>query len=116
MRACKRNFPGVDTQTSDRLALDVAVDERAILKSIDELRKKETASLEAMAYMLGNSPGRLSQYLRGACVTSLTNYLRIVRALGYRCEIVFEKADVNSMSPTPISEMRLPAHKVFNHR
>jgi hypothetical protein len=116
MRACKRNFPGVDSQTSDRLALDVGVDERAILDSIVELRKEEAASLEAIAYMLGNSPGRLSQYLKGTCTTSLTNYLRIVRALGYRCKIVFEKADVNSTSPNPLSEMRLPAHKVFNHR
>jgi hypothetical protein len=116
MRACKRNFPGVDSQTSDRLALDVADDERVILASIDELRKKEAASLEAIAYMLGNSPGRLSQYLKGTCITSLTNYLRIVRTLGCRCKIVFEKADINSISPNPLSEMRLPPHKVFNHR
>lgn len=73
MRACKQNFPGLDRDISDRLSQEVAIDERAILDSLAQLRKERSASLEAIAYILGNNPGRLSGYLKGSTTTSLTN-------------------------------------------
>jgi transcriptional regulator with XRE-family HTH domain len=118
MRACKQNFPGLDRDISDRLSQEVAIDESAILDSLAQLRKERSASLEAIAYILGNNPGRLSGYLKGSTTTSLTNYLRIARALGYRSRIVFERADLESSDSTsdPLSTLRLHVHKVYKAR
>jgi transcriptional regulator with XRE-family HTH domain len=115
MRPCKRNFFGMDPEISDRLSKDVANDERAILDSLAQLREQESASLEAVAFMLGNSPGRLSGYLKGSTTTSLTNYLRIARALRYRSKIIFERADSDSSSE-PLGSFKLPAHRVYSVR
>jgi len=118
MRACKQNFPGLDRDISDRLSQEVAIDESAILDSLAQLRKERSASLEAIAYILGNNPGRLSGYLKGSTTTSLTNYLRIARALGYRSRIVFQRADSESSDPLsdPLSTLRLHVHKVYKAR
>jgi hypothetical protein len=45
--------------------------------------------------------------------TSLTNYLRIARALGYRCKFVFEKAD--SDRTDVLADMKLTPHRVCHH-
>ena len=116
MRTCKREFPGVDRQTSDRLALDVKTDEQAIIEKLAELRRQSSVSLEAIAYLLGSDPAQISRYLKGACSTTLTNYLRIVRALGYRCEIVFEKVDTRGLDINPLAELKITAHKVHHRR
>jgi transcriptional regulator with XRE-family HTH domain len=115
MRPCKRNFFDMDPEISDHLSKDVANDERAILDSLAQLREQESASLEAVAFMLGNSPGRLSGYLKGTTTTSLTNYLRIARALGYRSKIIFERAESDPTSE-PLGSLKLPAHRVYSVR
>ena len=80
-----RQFNGVDTAISDKLALDVAADEEAIVDAIAALRR-EASSFESIAYLLRTDPGQVSRYLRGESGTTLTNYLRIARIFGYRCK------------------------------
>lgn len=116
MKTCKREFPGVDRQTSDRLALDVKTDEQAIIENIAELRRQSSVSLEAIGYLMGSDPAQISRYLKGSCSTTLTNYLRIVRALGYRCKIVFDKADTMGLDINPLAELKITAHKVHHRR
>jgi transcriptional regulator with XRE-family HTH domain len=113
MRTCNRHFPGTDRVTSDRLASDVATDEKAIIDAISELRQKESASLEAIGFLLGADPGQLSRYLKGTCSTSMTNYLRIARALGYRCRIRLEKADESGTDGNLLADLKISSHKVF---
>ena len=95
MKTCNRNFPGTERTTSDGHARDVAIDEKAMIDAISELRQKESSSLEAIGYLMGADPAQLSRYLKGTHSTTLTNYLRIARALGYRSRLVLEKADVS---------------------
>ena len=116
MRTSKREFPGVDRQTSDRLALDVKTDEQAIIEEIAELRRQSAVSLEAMGYLMGSDPAQISRYLKGACSTTLTNYLRIARALGYRCKVILEKADTAGVDVNRLAELKLAAHKVRHCR
>ena len=47
MKTRTRDFPGADHETNDRLARDVAVDEKAIIDEILELWRKSPMSLEA---------------------------------------------------------------------
>ncbi len=106
MRTCNRKFPGADPEVSDQFALDVAADEKAIVDAIAALRE-ETSSLEAIGYLLGTDPAQISRHLRGVSSTTLTNYIRIARALGYRCKIVLERAK-NDVLP----DLRIGSHKV----
>ena len=53
-----------------------------MIDAISELRQKELSSLEAIGYLMGADPAQLSRYLKGTRSTTLTNYLRIARALG----------------------------------
>jgi hypothetical protein len=64
---------------------------------------------------LGTDPAQLSRYLSGSRITSLTNYLRIIRALGYRFKAVFEKVDAGRADPTSLSDLRVLAHKVHHN-
>lgn len=91
MRSCNRNFPGAALEVSDQFALDVAADEKAIVGAIAALRG-EASSLEAIGCLLGTDPTQISRYLRGVSSMTLTNYIRIARALGYRPKIVLERA------------------------
>jgi len=113
MRTCKRDFPGADQDTSERLAAEVAADERAIVDALGALREDASISLEAVGYLMGTNPAQLSRYLKGTTSTSLTNYLRIARALGYRCKFVFEKAD--SDRTDVLADMKLTPHRVCHH-
>ena len=54
MKTCKRDFPGVDRETSNQLALDVKTDEQTIIEQIAELRRQSAVSLEAMGYLMGS--------------------------------------------------------------
>ena len=116
MRACRNDFPGVDRQTSDYLVLDVKADEEEMIKAIAELRRTSSVSLEAIAYLLGSDPAQLSRYLKGSCSVSLTNYLRIARALGYRCKIAFEKADNSTLNMDLLEELRITTHQVHRRK
>jgi transcriptional regulator with XRE-family HTH domain len=116
MRTCRKDFPGVDRQTSDRLALDVKTDEEMMVGALAELRRSASVSLEAIGYLLGSDPAQVSRYLKGSCSISFTNYLRIARALGYRCKIIFEKADNNLLNVDPLEELRITTHQVHHRR
>ncbi len=106
MRLCNRNFPGAASEISDQFALDVAADEKAIVDAIAALRG-EASSLEAIGYLLGTDPAQISRHLRGVSSTTLTNYIRIARALGYRCKIVLERAKNDVLA-----DLKIGSHKV----
>jgi transcriptional regulator with XRE-family HTH domain len=116
MRTRTRDFPGTDDETSERLALEVAHDEEAMIHEILELRRTNPMSLEAIGFLLGTDPSQISRYLKGNSSVTLTNYLRIARALGYRCRIVFEPADAGKSGKAPLSDLRIAPHKVCNTR
>jgi hypothetical protein len=106
MRSCNRNFPGAAADVSDQFALDVAADEKAIVDAIAALRG-EASSLEAIGYLLGTDPAQISRHLRGVSSTTLTNYIRIARALGYRCKIVLERSKTDVLA-----DLKIGSHKV----
>jgi transcriptional regulator with XRE-family HTH domain len=112
MRTCRNAFPGVDRVTSDRLTSDVRADEEAIMNTIAELRRNASVSLEAIGFLLGSDPAQLSRYMKGSCSISLRNYLRIARALGYRCKIALERADNSRLNVNPLEELKITAHQV----
>ena len=72
-------------------------------------------SLEAIGFLLGADPSQISRYLNGSSSVTLTNYLRIARALGFRCRVVLEASDL-SPGNTPLSDMRIEPHKVCSAR
>ena len=115
MKTRTRDFPGADPETSERLAAEIAGDEKAIIDQLLELRRGNPISLEAIGYLLGADPSQISRYLNGISGVTLTNYLRIARALGFRCRIVLEPADADP-AHTPLSDLRVSAHKVCNAR
>lgn len=92
--------------------MDVAADEKSIIEAIASLRQKE--SLEVIGFLLGADPAQISRHLKGTRRTTLTNYLRIARALGYRCRIVLEKAETAAGSGGVLSDLSIPPHKVLN--
>ena len=98
------------------MALDVAEDEDAIIRSVLELRRTNPMSLEAMGFLLGTGAGQISRYLNRSAGVTITNYLRIARALGYRCRIVLEKADASQPGHQPLSDLRIEPHKVSKAR
>jgi len=116
MRTRTRDFPGTDEATSQQMALEVAQDEEAIIQSVLDLRRTSPMSLEAMGFLLGTGAGQISRYLNRSAGVTLTNYLRIARALGYRCRIVLEKADGSQPGHQPLSDLRIEPHKVSNAR
>lgn len=116
MRTRTRDFPGTDHKTSEQLALDVARDEEAMINTLLELRQASSMSLEAIAFLLGTDPSQISRYLKGNSSVTLTNYLRIARALGYRCSIVFEAAGPAGPGNAALSDLKIASHKVCNAR
>jgi transcriptional regulator with XRE-family HTH domain len=116
MRTRTRDFPGTDHETSERLAREVARDEEAIINEILEIRRTSSMSLEAIGFMLGADPSQISRYLNRSSSVTLTNYLRIARALGYRCRIVVEPADADGSGDAPLSDLKIASHKVLNAR
>jgi transcriptional regulator with XRE-family HTH domain len=116
MRTRTRDFPGADRETNERLALDVARDEESIINAILELRRTNAMSLEAIGFLLGTDPSQISRYLKGNSSVTLTNYLRIARALGFRCRIVLEPADVAGTGNDTLLDLTITSHKVCNAR
>ena len=112
MRTCNRNFPGTELEISRQFEADVTADEKAIIEAIAALRQKE--SLEAIGFLLGADPAQISRHLKGTRSTTLTNYIRIARALGYRCKIVLEKAETSSGAGDILSNLKIAPHKVLN--
>jgi hypothetical protein len=112
MPTCQRSFPGAEPEVSDQFALEVAADEKAIVDAIAALRQGEASSLEAIGYLLGADPAQLSRHLRGVSSTTLTNYLRIARAFGYRCKIILERAKTIGDSRDVLADLRVGSHKV----
>ena len=98
------------------MALDVAQDEEAIIHSVLELRRSNPISLEAMGFLLGTGAGQISRYLNRSAGVTITNYVRIARALGYRCRIVLERADTLQPDHQPLAELRIEPHKVSKAR
>lgn len=82
-------------------------------EAVSLLREQEAVSLEEIGFVLGVGPGQISRYLSDACGTTLKNYLRIARALGYRCRIVFEKLEEDSRLT---SDLKISAHRVLHLR
>jgi len=115
MKTRTRHFPGADQETSERLASEVARDEKTIIGEMLELRRDNPMSLEAIGFLLGADPSQISRYLNGTSGVTLTNYLRIARALGFRCRIVLEPADAGPGNPA-LSNLRIASHKVCNAR
>ena len=115
MKTRTRDFPGADQETSERLASEVACDEKTIIGEMLELRRDNPMSLEAIGFLLGADPSQISRYLNGTSGVTLTNYLRIARALGFRCRIVLELADA-SPGNAALSNLRIASHKVCNAR
>lgn len=111
-----KDFPGTDRRTSDQLVNEIAADEKAIVAAIRSLREKEAVSLEEIGFLLGVGAGQISRYLSGSCSTTLTNYLRIVRALGYRCRLVFERLDEASPDSRPASDQKISPQRVLHLR
>jgi hypothetical protein len=112
MKTCNRHFPGTELEISRQFQSDVAADEKAIVEAIAALRQKE--SLEAIGFLLGADPAQISRHLKGTRSTTLTNYIRIARALGYRCKIVLEKAEPSVGAGDVLSELKIAPHKVLN--
>ena len=83
-----------------------------MIDSISELRQQEASSLEAIGYLMGADPAQLSRYLKGTRSTTLTNYLRIARALGYRTRLVLEKADSTGAASQALSNLKIAPHQV----
>lgn len=115
MRTRTRDFPGADQETCEHLASEVACDEKTIISELLELRRNNPMSLEEIGFLLGADPSQISRYLNGTSGVTLTNYLRIARALGFRCRIVLEPADAGSGN-TQVPELRISSHKVVNAR
>lgn len=58
------------------------------------------------------SPAQLSRYLKGTRSTTLTNYLRIARALGYQTKLTLERAEVTVVSSQVLSDLKITPHQV----
>jgi transcriptional regulator with XRE-family HTH domain len=114
MRA--KDIPGTDRRTNDQLLNDIAADEKAIVTALRSLREQEAVSLEEIGFVLGVGAGQISRYLNGSCGTTLKNYLRIARALGYRCRVVFERQEDDDTAPQATSEQKISPHKVLHAR
>jgi len=115
-----RNFPGLNAQTSATMLRDVEEDEAALIDALSRLRRENKISLETLAYVLGTAGGHISRYLKQGTNMSLVNYLRISRALGYRCRIQFEKVDdegVRSLDKVAHRRLEVRSHTHSrNHR
>ena len=116
MSARHKTFPGTDRETSDLLASDVTADETAIIAALPELKEQESVSLEELAFLLGTQAAQLSRHLNGTCETSLMNYLRLARALGYRSRIVFDKAAPVGNRIQKTSKRKGSSHQVASGR
>jgi transcriptional regulator with XRE-family HTH domain len=116
MRSCSQDFPGVDSETSDRFAREVASDEEAIIGVVRDVREQESVSLEEIGFLLGIGPSQLSRYLKRTCPISLTNYVRIARALGYRCRVVLERAETHAADSDHLANVKISRHKVLHQR
>jgi Helix-turn-helix len=116
MKTRRRDFPGTDSETSERLAREVAFDEEAIMNALIELREINAMSLEAIGFLLGSDPSQISRYLRGSSKVTLTDYVRIARAFGYRSRIVLEPAEPAGSGGTALSNLKINPHKVCNMR
>ena len=115
MRPSSQDFPGTDSETSDRFAREVAADEEAIVDAIRKAREQQLINLEEIGFLLGVGPNQLSRYLKRTCPISLTNYVRIARALGYRCRIILEKAE-GVEDRDHLADVRISPHKVLHQR
>ena len=115
MRTRTRDFPGTDPETNRRLTEDVERDEATIINGLIEIRRKNQISFEVIGFLLGSDASLISRNLRGSGVT-LTNFLRIARALGYRCRVSFEKADETELDTGAIRNLEITSHKVLNPR
>ena len=100
---------------SERMASEVAHDEKTIISQMLEQRRDNPMSLEAIGFLLGADPSQISRYLNGTSGVTLTNYLRIAHALGFRCRIVLEPADIGPGN-SALSNLRIASHKVCNAR
>lgn len=98
----KRSFPGADFEASERMTIEVENDERSMIAGIRQLREIEGVGLEALAFVLGTQSAQLSRHLNGKCGTYLSSYLRIARALGFRCEIRFTKVAQDPCTTTAL--------------
>ena len=116
MSARQKTFPGTDRETSDLLSSDVTADETAIIAALRELRELESVSLEELAFVLGTQAAQLSRHLNGTYETSLMNYLRLARALGYRSRMVFDRAEPVGDSIRETSKRKGSPRKVASRR
>lgn len=116
MRRCAYGiFPGLCPNQRNHAALEQ--DEAALIEALSRLRRENKISLETLAYVLGTEGGHISRYLKQGTNMSLVNYLRISRALGYRCRIQFEKVDHEGVrSLNKVAHSRLEVRSPTNPR
>jgi len=112
MRTCNRSFPGTSHAVSQRLAFEVAEDERRIVETIFAIRREAGISLEGIGFLLGADPARISRQLKGTSTTTLTNYIRIARALGYRSKLTLERAESTEGISRAFADLKIPPHSV----
>jgi hypothetical protein len=88
-----RNFHDIDEANGCRMDTDVDRDEQDMIERLASLRQTAGISLETLGFMLGTAGGHVSRQLKHGGRITLTNYVRIARALGYRSKVVFERVD-----------------------
>ena len=110
MNMRRPRYEGLDGRSAKLLDQDVAADRDAFMNSVRELREQTSTSIEEISFLLGVHTGRLSRQLRGEVDFTLTSYLRLVRAFGYRCQIVLEKTD--EVDTNVLSNLKLGSRRV----
>ena len=116
MRKRKLEFPGLDSCSSEKMCRDVVTDRENIMRATQNLRKQESMSLEEVGFVLGVQAGQLSRQLNGEVGMTLANYIRLVRALGYRCQITFTKTSFDASNTDLRSDLKVNSHPAVRER
>ena len=106
-----KGFPGLDRETAERFTSDVSAQEKQFIDALRAGRADENISLEELGFLIGISSGQLSRYASGECALTITNYLRIARALGYRPQVTWEK--ISDPAEAALPNMKVLPHKVM---
>lgn len=111
-----KDFPGADDQTNRKFAKDVLDQEKAIVEAIRCVRQKEEVSLEEIGFLMGVGAGQISRFLSGSYSTTLANYLRIARALGYRFRVELERIEETDRESVSSPDLKIASHRVLHTR
>lgn len=106
-----KGFPGLDSETAEHFMSDVSAQEKQFIDALRAARADENISLEELEFLLGVSSGQLSRYASGECALTITNYLRIARALGYRPQVTWKR--ISDPAEAALPNMKVLPHKVM---